>query len=199
MVIFGWELTITVVFVREPVTTGMHGWEYLGGNWPPRGFPYGNRPPRECTGIFGWELATTGMHGNVGWEHPYRDVQCVLSRSSACHTKNTKPLSKIVVQFLICSGDYSRNLAAVKNQKTKADEIVSRLRLEKPMTRSVLDCLKTAGTRRISETKKTRLLATTHTAHAYRAKSHDAVPPVRYTIYLRQQPFSSYKTTKQYY
>ena len=113
--------------VREPVTTGMHGniwvginrhgsfrtgtshhgnaWEYLGGNWPPRGFPCGNQPPRECTEIFGWELAITGKHGNVGWEHPCSDAQCILSRSSACHTKNTKPPSKLVVQLFNCSRD----------------------------------------------------------------------------------------------
>ena len=107
MGIFGWELSITVV-------------------------SYGNQPPRERTGIFGWELATTGMHGNVGWEHPYGDVQqCVLRRSSACHTKNMKPPSKLVVQLFNCSRDYIRNLAAVQNQKTKADEIVPELRLEK--------------------------------------------------------------------
>ena len=143
-------------------------------------------------GIFGWELAptgiperepaTTGMHGNVGREHPYSHVQCVLSRSSACHTKNTKPPSKLVVQLLNCSRDYSRSLAAIKNQKTKPDEIVPRLRLENPITWSLPDYLKTAGTTLICETKNTILPATTHTTHAYRAKPHDTVPPVRYTI-----------------
>ena len=155
------DLSLRERSVREPATTGMHrnigvgidphggfrtgtshrgnAWEYLGGNWPPRGFPYGNQPPRQCTGIFGWEPATTGMHGNVGWEHPYSDVQCVLSCSSACHTKDTKPPSKLVVQLFKCLKDYSRKLAAVKNQKAKADEIVTGLRLEKPITWSLLD------------------------------------------------------------
>ena len=143
--------------------TSHHGnaWEFLGGNWPPLVLPYGNQPPRKCTGIFGWELAITGMHGNVGWEHPYTDVQCVFGRSSACHTKNTTPPSKLVVQLFNCLRDCSRNLAAVKDQKTKADEVVLELRLEKPITWSLPDYLKTAGTTLICETKNTRLPATT--------------------------------------
>ena len=120
---------------REPATTGMHGnicvgivhhgsfrtgtnhhgnaWEYLGGNWLPRGFPYGNQPPRECTETLGWELATTGMHGNVGWEHPHSDVQWVLSRFEACHTKSTKPPSKLVVQL----SNFLKEIAAEISQQ----------------------------------------------------------------------------------
>ena len=144
--------------MREPATTGMHGNIWVG----------------------------TSHHGNARerWmEHPYNDVQCVFSRSSACHTKYTKPPNKLVVHLFNCLRDYSRNLAAVKNRKTKADEIVPELRLEKPITWSRPDYLKTAGTTFICYTKKTILPATTHTTRAYRAKPHDAVPPARYTIF----------------
>ena len=84
--------------VREPATTGMHGnaREYLSGNWP----------PRECTGT----LDGTPINS---------DAQCVLSRCSACHTKNKKRPSKRVVQLLSWLRDFSRNLAAVNSQKSK--------------------------------------------------------------------------------
>ena len=123
------------------------------------------------------------MYGNVGWEHPYSDVQCVLSRCSAGYAKNTKPPRMLVVQLFNSLRDYSRYVAPVKKpKKTKADEIVPELRLEKSITRSLPDNLKTAGTTLFCETKNTRLSTTTHTTHAYRAKPHHTVPPVCYTI-----------------
>ena len=58
-----------VIFVREPVTKGIHGNILMGtshhGDSGTGTGHHGNA--RECTGIFEWELATTGMHGNVGW------------------------------------------------------------------------------------------------------------------------------------
>ena len=72
--------------VLGPATTGMHGNSRVGINhcgsfrvgtshhgnvrgnvWVGTG-DHGdsrtaNQPPRECTGVFGWELATAGMHG----------------------------------------------------------------------------------------------------------------------------------------
>ena len=69
------DLSLRERSVREPATTGMH--RNIGvGIDPHGGFRTGtSQSPRECMGIFGWELATTGIpvrepattavHGNI--------------------------------------------------------------------------------------------------------------------------------------
>ena len=70
------------------------------------------------------------------------------------------------VRSSVAIRDCNRNLAAVKKLKTKADGIVPEQRLDKPITWSLPDYLKTAGTTLTCETKNTRLTAGDNAHHA---------------------------------
>ena len=141
---------------------------------------------RMGTGHHGHSSTGTSHHGNARerWMGTpiQRGVVCYESFFSVSHEEYETTEEACSFNCLIIQEITAEISQPVKNEKTRADEIVPEPRLEKPMSWSLPDYLKTAGTTLILETKNTRSPATTHITHAYRVKPHDTVPPVSYTI-----------------